>query len=271
MMENYDYLEPLHKSLIDVLSNFDILCNRLGINYFLVSGTLLGAFRHKGFIPWDDDIDIGVTRSDYNKLINYFKHSGNQSFELYCSDLSKDCHLLFSKFVDKSQKRENLRKYFEKCDNLSIDIFPYDACGNPYRIKTFVRFYHIKYLKFIIQSKKKIHDKSYVEPFFKRIARIILSSPLIWKKYDCLLSHVAYLEMKSDLGNGYWICLSGKNRIYGKDIISDEDLFPLFHKKFEGKDFPVPRNSIKFLETMYGSSWNRIPPENKREQHSHEI
>ena len=265
-MGHYDYLEPLQISLLDVLKAFDAICNELGIRYFLIAGSLLGALRHQGFIPWDDDIDVGVTREDYNKLVEYFKHTKVQNCRLYCHELDEKCHLIFAKFVDTSIDREELKKYFDECENLSIDIFPYDECNSLRSFKVWWRFIHIRYLKFVIQSKDKIWDKSYIEPKAKRFARIILSSLLIWKDQKDLLNKVSVIVNNHNLGCGYRICMCGKYK-YGRESIKESDLFPLERHIFESISAPVPHNATIALISTYGDDWMKVPPEKEREQH----
>ncbi len=263
---NYDYLKPLQNELLDILLAFDKISKDLDINYFLIAGSLLGAYRHDGFIPWDDDIDIGMCRSDYNKLIEYFRGNDSLPYTLYCSELDKECHIIFAKFVDRRKERPEFSDQFEECDNLSIDIFPYDRCGKKDSIKVKTRFYKIRYLKFVVQSKDKLSNPDYHEASTKRILRVILSSFMIRKDYKSLLEKVNKLANTPNIGHGYYMLMCGKYG-YGKEIIAETDLFPIGKVLFENVLLPVPHNSIDVLRTNYGENWNIIPPEHQREQH----
>ena len=265
MVENFE-LEELHSELLEVLCNFEILCKEIGIDYFLIAGSLLGAIRHRGFIPWDDDVDLGMTRSDYNKLIDYFKRNQNLTYELYCHDTNKNCHLIFCKFVDKSKPRESLKKYFDECSNISIDVFPYDKCESK-KVVTLIKFLRIKYFKFIIQSKDKLKDPKYKESKIKRVARIILSSPYSRVDIEEIFIAISKLVNEQQGGNDY-INYCGKYT-FGKEVITDAELHPLRRSEFESKAFYVPCKYEAVLNTTYGKDWMVVPDLSKREQHSH--
>ena len=92
-----DNLEELHKSLLEILDDFDTFCKESNIEYSLAYGTLLGAVRHKGFIPWDDDLDVMMTRENYNKFLSLFKNDEKYTLQkeqvdypLYFSKLRKN-------------------------------------------------------------------------------------------------------------------------------------------------------------------------------------
>ena len=78
---NQDILDKLHKVELEILDDFVKICNKNNLTYFLTGGTMLGAVRHNGFIPWDDDIDIGMPRKDYDEFIKIApKELGNKYY-----------------------------------------------------------------------------------------------------------------------------------------------------------------------------------------------
>src|SRR5574344_86398 len=101
MMENYD-LRKLQLKMLDILIAIDKVCREHDLCYYLDSGTILGAVRHKGFIPWDDDIDIAMPRSDYNKLIEHCSQWIPAPYEMVCYETNPAYSLTHGKIQDTS-------------------------------------------------------------------------------------------------------------------------------------------------------------------------
>ena len=80
-------LDEIHEAELYVLKRVDAICKKIGVQYWVMYGTLLGAVRHKNFIPWDDDLDIGMMRSDYEKFIRYFIDKGGEDGDLHLDNL----------------------------------------------------------------------------------------------------------------------------------------------------------------------------------------
>jgi len=93
-----EILKNLHFTLIEILDEFVKICNENNLTYFLTAGTLLGAVRHKGFIPWDDDIDIAMPRSDYNKFLALHKNHINSKFYIYSRKFPVDTENHYKKY-----------------------------------------------------------------------------------------------------------------------------------------------------------------------------
>ena len=118
------------EKLFEMLKWFHNYCKENDINYYLIGGTLLGAVRHKGYIPWDDDLDVALYRDDYNKLINCMGNQVyNDSYKLEAPLSKKDYVYPFCKIYDiKTTLVENTR--FKTKRGIYIDIFPLDGIGN---------------------------------------------------------------------------------------------------------------------------------------------
>lgn len=111
---------------LNILKAIRSICDENGLRYYLAYGTLLGAIRHRGFIPWDDDIDIAMPRSDYNKFLEIAK---SDVFDLYSIETNKDYIYSFAKASDKSTivKPDGIKCKAEV--GVSVDIFPIDGAG----------------------------------------------------------------------------------------------------------------------------------------------
>ena len=127
-MKKIDNVDEIKKIELDILLHIHDFCKKNGLLYFLAYGTLIGAIRHKGFIPWDDDIDIQMTRADYNWMIeNYNKMNPNSRYKLISPDMCESRHP-FVKFVDThTVKIEKGLDYGDFTVGIDVDIFPLDG------------------------------------------------------------------------------------------------------------------------------------------------
>ena len=94
-----DIKEMQHIAL-DVLIYLDKVCSKYGLKYFIVDGTLLGAVRHKGFIPWDDDIDVWMPRADYDRLADVIRQDGEKKYKFCTPQNTKKFIYPFGKLID---------------------------------------------------------------------------------------------------------------------------------------------------------------------------
>ena len=121
-------LEEVQKATKELLVEFDNICNEIGIRYFLMYGSLLGAIRHKGFIPWDDDLDVGMFESDYLKLCNYFKANNNLELELHNQDSTEHCFFNIARVCEKKHRLVFDNKKYTS--GLFIDIYVMEGLGD---------------------------------------------------------------------------------------------------------------------------------------------
>ncbi len=132
-MERLD-LSGIHTYLLGILKDVDRFCRDNGLRYSLAYGTLLGAVRHKGFIPWDDDADLMMPREDFNVFIRTYNREGHRYRVLYNTDNGQDRFInAFAKVEDTwtvsiEKKRKGIFSF-----GLNLDIFPVDGAGNDYR------------------------------------------------------------------------------------------------------------------------------------------
>lgn len=125
-------VEEVRKLQLDLLSKFDEFCCNNNIHYYAFAGTLLGAVRHKGFIPWDNDIDVAVSRNDYEKMQILLKDDdANNYFRFLCYENDHNYLWQHGRISDKNTFMKTARGY-EKL-GLSIDIFPLDSQGDDYK------------------------------------------------------------------------------------------------------------------------------------------
>lgn len=130
---NDETLSKLHSVLLDLMLEFKRICDKYNLRYLLGYGTLLGAIRHKGFIPWDDDADIIMPREDYEKFVDIAEKELPNYYTIHCGHKLKDFPVNISRIYDnrtiyEQEKLENL----SFCKGACIDIFPLDYADKHY-------------------------------------------------------------------------------------------------------------------------------------------
>ena len=120
-------LKKLHKVEIEILDEIVRICKKHNIKYSLFAGTMLGAVRHAGFIPWDDDIDVGMLRSDYEKFIKIAHEELDSKFSLDCFEYNKKYHLGFAKIKKNGTIfDEEASHHMDNHKGIFVDVFPVD-------------------------------------------------------------------------------------------------------------------------------------------------
>lgn len=256
---NYD-VKRLKDTQLDILDYIAEVCRKHTIEYYLYFGTLLGAVRHKGYIPWDDDVDIACKREDYDRLISALKQENDPRFFVQTFDEASDSPVLHTK-VRMNGTRCVEKNVVSDGQNLGIfvDIFPLDYYAPDIRHKCTA--FLIKFLYSVRQFKL----------FNKKVA-----SPKDLVKLPFLLFSVGFLNRKiirllKSVNNGQelltcYICA------YSADAcsISAQWLAPGTDAAFENNSYRVPSESKAVLERIYGSDYMTLPPEDKRITHSYQ-
>lgn len=257
-------LEEMKSILLEEMEYLDIFCQKNNINYFLIGGSLLGAVRHKGFIPWDDDIDVGMLRKDYEKFINSFNKNETNRYKVINIDTSKEYYLPFSKIID---TRTIL---FEEVNSnislgISIDIFPYDNCPNDDYQEACNFANSLKIYRNILSIKSLAirKERSILKNIFIKLAQIFFSC--VSKKYLIKKINSIISQYSNNDNSKYVAELSympyGNREIYEKIWLEKTIKLP-----FEQYKFSVPIAYHKFLEKTFGD-YMKLPPLEKQVSH----
>ena len=256
-MDTEKELKPM---LVEMLKWFHNFCVENNLRYYAAGGTMLGAIRHKGFIPWDDDIDVMMPRADYTKLEEIMKTQKCKRYILETPNTdAKDYYYTFSKLYDtRTTLVENSK--FKIKRGIYIDIFPLDGMGNSIE-ESKKHFKKIERANNLLLSKIASVRKG--RSFIKNAAVIgFRFIPLNEKK---LLKKVVRLCALHDcdeclyIGNpvGAWRF----NEIMSKDIIGIPTLYEFEDIKIYGAEKPD-----EYLTHLYGE-WRKLPPVEKRVSH----
>lgn len=248
--------------MLKILAHF---LDEIGIDYSIWAGTLLGAVRHGGFIPWDDDIDLAIRRPDYDRLIEYLKRHGLQidddlqfiGYELGNSDFP------LLKLINKKLKVNEK----DKCDEfLWVDIFPLDGVPqNPE--KYFKKIDRLKTLFHLKRQQKNGLELSAASPLKRMVKKAGLNVLKLWKYEDFLNYYYRYCK-KYDYNEASYF----KNNVWSDSIAYYDK------NKFETKEYQFENIKVKgfadahyFLSRCFGNDYMELPPENKRVNHSIDV
>ena len=247
-------LEECRKISLDILIDVADFCERNGITYFLSVGTLLGAIRHKGYIPWDDDIDIMMPRPDYNRLLNEY----DGKYKVLKPSVGM---LYYAKVYDPDTEKYEADTDYHKYEaiGVDIDVFPLDGIVNDEKIID--RLYKREcFLELLLRlSNQPIFlRKNPLKAINRIIPRIIGSRNLVRliekNAQTYRYEDSDYVIRMRWSPNGFTGALP--KEVYEKD-----------YAEFEGHTFCIPKGYDTFLRAFFGDDYMELPPEEKRVTH----
>ena len=217
--------------MLDMVKELDSICKKYDIPYFLYGGTLLGAIRHNGFIPWDDDLDVAMLRNDYKRLLKVLPDELPGHIALQTNDTDKNYFFFVGKLRDRrSFLDEGGFDSVFKERGIFIDIFPLDK---------------------LLPWTQKLRVQSLAYNFFRK-GHASDSAMMKIRALTWFNRHVSFPLLRGISR------LSGTKALmcdYGipfHNIYNLQDVFPLTTHDFEGVQLPVPGNSHNMLQTMFG-------------------
>ena len=258
-------LQEMQQVYLELLQDFDGMCQHHGLRYDLAGGSLLGAVRHAGFIPWDDDIDVCVPRPDYERMLELKKEGKLALPEKrdLISDRDRTFARHFGRFVRHDVKRVADMAEETDCPYIGMDIFPVD--GLPagklgfkwqcWRVKQLRRFLLTSVEKAGTSRKGALAAKvkDLYRPILKKIGPFRIARHL-----DKVCSRVDYDKAK---------LVGAITGMYGhKERWRKEDMLPQTRLPFEGLSACAYENYDIYLGNLYGD-YMKLPPEDKRVPH----
>ena len=255
--------------LLRCLHKFTDICKEYGLTYFCVGGTVIGAVRHGGLIPWDDDIDVAMPRPDYERFLEIAKTTDLCGFEVASPDM-KGYPYFFSKFCDANTSLIELEEV--PClHGIYIDVFPIDGTAETKEEAEKIMRRFKRWNNKINATLSRLSVKEYLglalipkewgRMFFQTLGFILGRENIrrfLIRKLDSIAKEYDY-ESSAYIVNygGAWA---------EKEIHPKEWIFPLTKKKFEDTEVYIPGNYDSYLRQMYGD-YMQLPPEEKRISH----
>lgn len=257
-------LQELHAIDLDILKEIDAFCRPRGIRYSLSFGSLLGAVRHKGFIPWDDDIDLVMPREDYDRFRKEFTSS---KFRFIDRESDPACWLSFGRVVETERTHiASMQSWHSPEINTGawVDIFPMDAV--PDDREEYMRLYRVfnRILKMARKVRRQTAPIDKALPLKKRLTmwRRQLGHHPAEDPSTLVLDMIATARRASATPTGHVGLLlepTTPSYYFEKSVFEQYVDLP-----FEDGVFPCPARYDEVLRACFGDDYMQLPPENKR-------
>lgn len=260
-------LQRVQQTSLSVLKEFIRICEKYGLDYFCHWGTALGAVRHQGFIPWDDDIDVGMLREDYERFLQVAPGELGDKFVLSSGFIQKNCPGMFTMMSAADTlhvtEQESLWGYWH---GIRIDIFPFDHvpkdAGKQKRQYREVRFWYQIYIMKNLRCPMIPGDgwKARAVRCVCRVMHVLLKA----MPMSLILRRIGRASLRFR-GQGDLVTLLYD--IYPeKYLLRLSDIFPLQEGQFEGLTVKLLHHNHMALQNSYGD-YMTLPPEEQRVNH----
>ncbi len=259
IMKKVDNLKDIQDIELGILEYVVDVCKKNKLRYYLAGGTLLGAIRHQGFIPWDNDIDIAMPRFDFKRLIDIMDQNSDFRYKLLAVKNNNSYCLPFVKVVDLKTRLFELTGDCKMSEmGVFIDIFPIDALSDDEKIA-------LKQFHFVRKWGRRIAGSVC---FTQELSIYRKITHMIWfivfkllNREKCLKAVESRLKIKP-MGNAKYVVST-----YGlrgdKEIISSDVFVDTIDVIFEGRKYCAPKGYDKYLKQMYGD-YMKLPPKKER-------
>lgn len=245
--------------LVPMLAWFHNFCETHGLRYYIIAGTMLGAVRHGGFIPWDDDIDVGMPRSDYERLKTIAREFPSDIYRFEYPGENKDYPHLMAKLYDTRTTFVEKKRHLLK-RGIYLDIFPLDGVGNTWEeatthYKPFSKRFKLHLTITCAFLKRRSLKKNLAVLFGRVVSPLFVKKAKLEKKIDEICRRYDFDESAyvSNLIGG-----SGHKGIVLREYFGKPTLIT-----FEGIEVYGLENPDAYLTAMYGA-YMELPPEEKR-------
>ena len=256
-------LQEIKEVELNILKMFHAFCVGNNIRYFISHGTLLGAIRYKGFIPWDDDLDVLVPREDYDRLISLFRD--NEDYQLFAYEKNKDYLYPYAKLCDMRTCKVEGGYHNRVQLGLDIDVFPLDNWDDDLeKAKQEVKRQQQNMFRLGLTKLCKPDSLHPVKRFVKGLAMALckLRGSTYYMEKIVQGAHKPEQKGSRYMGGKAW-------NVYGeRDILPAEVFAEAIELEFEGEKFFAPVGYDAFLTSLYGDYLPEPPIEKRKTHHS---
>lgn len=257
-------MEDIQKVSLNILKQITAVCEREGFHYTLAYGTLIGAIRHKGFIPWDDDIDIQMPRPDYERFIRYMVEHPLPNLKIFNHKYVKGYPLGISRIADMRYKvEEKILK--EHCDmGIFVDVYPIDGLANTYENAKKAYFGTDKPRANLLRIIDKQQCKIRLGQLFTNPRFFLSNIVLRLKGLDRVQDELEYAATQKKFEDSMFVGIPNWNWIR---LVYKREWYEEFVKApFEDSEFYISKFYDDILRAEYGD-YMQLPPVEKRVYH----
>lgn len=248
-------LQYLQRVILSIAKDIDEICRSNNIEYYLLGGSAIGAIRHNGFIPWDDDFDIIMNHQNYYRFIQVAREQLAPQKYYVCEGL-KDWPLYFTKIKLKGTHLKEVEGSWQgDTDGIYVDVFKMDNVPSS-KFKAYYQYllgkYHLSYM---------LSQRKYPTASFKKRLLMALSFPL---KLNCIRNWVVgQIEKYNNQETEYYGFFYGRTRFHSS-VISKSVFGRPTYVTFEDTEFPVAEEWHMYLTQVFGD-YMKMPPEEQRQ------
>lgn len=262
-------LKKIQAIELECLNSIVEICSKIDVEYFLIGGSTLGAVRHRGYIPWDDDIDIGMTRKHYRTFLKEAPALLPKKYHLQTPYDDKCCPYFYTKVrINNTTFMEYCNRHVNIHHGIYIDIFPFDNVPDDdilnkqqfKKVQSLLRKFALRQIPDISEAPMSLN--TYIKYVARRcvhhIARLIYPYESLIQKLEEEFTRYNNTETQA------MACLNFPT--WKTEYIKKSDLYPLKLYEFEDTKFYIPNNEEAYLSTHYGD-YKQLPPVDKRFGH----
>lgn len=260
-------IQDIQKVSLDILKKVAQICDEQGIKYFLAYGTLLGAIRHKGYIPWDDDVDIMMVRPEYEKFLSYmYEHEEEyRPLELLNMQTRKNYPHMITRVSD-SRYRLKVTNERDYGLGIFIDIYVIDGIGNTEEEAWKTMRKCCKYPSMIFLSTRKYYHFGNTKGWIKRLLKIpaFVFTHIMGKGY--FVGKLNKILSTLDYDNSKYVGCAAWDEISAVKVMKKEWIEDLIKVPYEDSEFYIPKHYDEILKVNYGD-YMQLPPKEERIMH----
>lgn len=254
-------IKELKKIQLNILNYVDKFCRENNINYWIDCGTLLGAVRHKGYIPWDDDIDIGMLRDDYINFMNSFNKNNDSNYKFHCYELDKNWYYPYGKVLAEDTILYEPDEETGIRSSVYIDVFIYDNVLDDEKVISkmfkkrdiYTKLNNLQMNRHFVSSSKQRYN--WIRYPFHILMQLFPKRYFVKKNIN---NSTKFKDVNTNVVGNFTSVTK---------MTCKKDIFKSFTQlEFEGKKYMAPIGYKEWLQNFYGD-YMKLPPEEKRVSH----